>query len=276
LGIGEQAGALFGARSSTPPPSKPRDTPAATPATPTAPENPYKFAAKLIQNGAATVFLAKGERVYEAKVGDELDGGYRIESIAADRVVLVYVPLGTKEELAVNSTLGIDAPPAAPRLAVSAPSAGPAAPAASAAVAPSAAASDPSKPAQLRWEGPAQVRAGKSFEVALRVSSGQQLRASPMQLTFEPGVLEPLNVRAGKFFGQGNFSYRVNPDGSIFVGASTSGAAPGTDAELLVVTFRPIKAGATAEVKLSSLALQGEAGRAIAHDQISAFRTAIQ
>jgi hypothetical protein len=43
-----------------------------------------------------------------------------------------------------------------------------------------------------------------------------------------------------------------------------------------VVTFRPIKAGATAEVGLSSLALQGAAGRAIAYDQISAFRTAIQ
>jgi hypothetical protein len=274
-GIGEQAGELFGARSWTPLPARPSEAP--PPAAPTAPQNPYKFAAKLIQGGAAMVFLANGERVYEAKVGDDLDGGYRVESITAERVVLVYVPLGTKEELPVNSTLemlGIDAPSALPLLTVSTPSAGPAA----AAAAPSTALStvDPSKPAQLSWEGPAQVRAGKSFNVALRVSSGQELRASPMQLSFEPGVLEPLSVRAGKFFDQGNFSYRVNPDGSIFVGASTSGAAPGADAELLVVTFRPIKAGATAEVNLSSVALQGEAGRAIAHDRISAFRTAIQ
>jgi hypothetical protein len=271
-GIGEQAGELFGARSWTPPPAKPSEAPVAAP---TAPQNPYKFAAKLIQGGASTVFLAKGERVYEAKVGDELDGGYRVESIAADRVVLLYVPLGTKEELPVSSTLGtlgIDAPPAVPLLTVSAPSDGPAA----AAAAPSTIASDPSKPAQLSWQGPAQVRAGKSFSVALRVSSGQQLRASPMQLSFEPGVLEPLDVRAGKFFDQGNFSFRVRPDGAIFVGASTSGAAPGADAELLIVTFRPIKAGTTAEVALSSLALQGAAGRAIAYDRISAFRTAIQ
>jgi len=98
---------------------------------------------------------------------------------------------------------------------------------------------DPSKPAQLRWEGPARVSAGKSFSVALRVSSGQQVRASPMQLSFKPELLEALGVRAGKFFGEGSFSYRINPDGSIFVGASTSGAAPGADAELLVVTFRP-------------------------------------
>ena len=275
-GIGEQAGELFGARSWTPPPAKPSEALVAASA---APQNPYKFAAKLIQGGASTVFLAKGERVYEAKVGDELDGGYRVESIAADRVVLLYVPLGTKEELPVSSTLGtlgIDAPPAVPLLTVSAPSDGPAAAAATPAAAPSTIAGDPSKPAQLSWQGPAQVRAGKSFSVALRVSSGQQLRASPMQLSFEPGVLEPLDVRAGKFFDQGNFSFRVRPDGAIFVGASTSGAAPGADAELLVLTFRPIRAGATAEVKLSAVALQGEAGRAIAHDEISAFRTDIQ
>lgn len=266
-GIGKRAGDLFGSQSWAPPPAEPSEAPAAA-APPTAPPNPYKFAARLIQGGASTVFLARGERIYEVKTGDDLEGGYRVESIAPDRVVLLYVPLGTKEDLPASSTLGIDVPPAAPRLAASAPSAAPAA-------AP-AAADDPSKPAQLRWDGPAQVSAGKSFSVALRVSSGQHLRASPMQLSFKPGVLEPLGVRAGKFFGEGSFSYRINPDGSIFVGASTAGAAPGADAELLVVTFRPIKRGATAEVELSSLALQGAAGRAIAYDQISAFRTAIQ
>jgi hypothetical protein len=263
--IGDRLGELFGASA---PPARPIEPPAAAPEPPTAPANPYKFAARLIQSGAATVFLAKGERILEVKAGDVLEGGYRVESIAAERIVLVYVPLGTKDELPASSTLGIDAPPAAPRLAGSAPSGEPA----SAAVAEE----DPSKPAQLRWEGPAQVLAGKSFSVALRVSSGQQVRASPMQLSFKPELLEALGVRAGKFFGEGSFSYRINPDGSIFVGASTAGSAPGADAELLVVTFRPIKAGATAEVGLSSLALQGAAGRAIAYDQISAFRTAIQ
>ena len=97
-----------------------------------------------------------------------------------------------------------------------------------------------------------------------------------MQLRYAPELLEAVGVRAGKFFGQGSFSYRVNPEGSIFVGATGKGMAPGADAELVVVTFKPIKSGATAEVSLSSVALQGVAGRALAHNEVSVFRTEIQ
>ena len=239
---------------------------------PVAPPNPYKVAGKVVQGGVARVFLVSGDRVYEAKEGDELDGGYRVAVIASDRIELLYVPLGTKETMPVVSLIGGETQATAP-----VPAAAPAAAGGSPAPAPGtpSAAPDPSKPAQLRWEGPERVRAGASFSVALRVSSGESLRATPMQLRYEPDVLEALGVRAGKFFGQGNFSYRIG-DGSIFVGASASGAAPGTDAELLVVTFRPIKAGAMAEVKVSALTLQGNGGRTIVHAATPAFRTAIQ
>ena len=86
--------------------------------------------------------------------------------------------------------------------------------------------------------------------------------------------LEAVDVRAGGFFAGGMFSYRVNPSGSIFVGASGKGAAA-ADAELLVVTFRPIRPGATAELTLSSVLLQSAAGRSIALDRPTAFRTSI-
>lgn len=275
--IGEPAGDPFGLRSWAP--SAPT-TPEAAPATPpVAPPNPYRVAGKLIQDGFARVFLSKGDRIHEAKAGEALDGGYRVESVTNEEVVLLYVPLGTREPLPIPSTLRVEAPVAMPP--------GPAKPAAAAnaasPVAAQAVASVPASaylgnggPAQLRWDGPERVRAGSSFDVALHVTSDQRLRATPMQLSFEPEVLEPLNVRAGRFFAQGNFSYRVNPGGSIFVGASGIGASPGADAELLVVTFRPMKAGATAEVKLSSLALQGTAGRTLDHHKVSTFRTAIQ
>jgi hypothetical protein len=269
--IGKQRGELFGSRSWAPPVSA---APASAPvqAAPEAPPNPYKVAGTLIQAGAKRVYLVKGDRVYEARQGDELDEGYRVESIAADHVVLVYVPLGKKEELAIATTLGVDI---APTLAAPAPSVEPV-PQAPAPGSASAGSSDPATPAELRWEGPETVFTGTSFTVALRVSSDQPLRATPMQLRYEPDVLEAIGVRAGTFFGQGAFSYRLNSDGSIFVGATGRGVAPGTDAELVVVTFKPIKSGATAEVKLSSVALQGEAGRALAHNQVSVFRTAIQ
>jgi hypothetical protein len=88
-------------------------------------------------------------------------------------------------------------------------------------------------------------------------------------------VLEPVNVRPGKFFGEGSFSYRVNPSGSIFVGATSQPPAPAADAELVIVTFKPIKRGATAELSMSALSLQGVAGRTISYEQVSAFRAAI-
>lgn len=264
-GFGQPAGDPFGAKIAAAPPA-----PSSVPSPPAAlkPANPYKFGAVLVQDGVGVVFLAKGDRVYEVKQGEELDGGYRVESIGADQVVLLYVADGSKDVLA----LPLGAPQADTMAAAPAPA--PAAAAASPAAASLGAGDD--GPARLRWEGPSQVRAGASFQLALRLSSGQSLRASPMQLSFPPGVVEPVDVRAGKFFGGGSFSYRVNPDGAIFIGASGQGATPGADAELLVVTFRPIKPGATAEIGLTALSLQGPAGRALAHTQVSTFKTAIQ
>ncbi len=132
-------------------------------------------------------------------------------------------------------------------------------------------------PAQLRWEGPASARAGASFNVSLRVTSGEQIRAAPMQLRFDPAVLESVSVRPGRYFSAektGSFGYRVNPDGSIFVGVSNQTPTPASDAEMLVLTFKSIKAAA-AEISVASLNLQGAAGRAIAYNSLTPFRTTI-
>jgi hypothetical protein len=221
---------------------------------------PYRVAGQVVRGDGAHVVLAKGDAVLTVREGDTLDGGYRVESIAEDRVTLHYLPLGVRHDLAVVSTLGLDAPPARTALAAPEPGAAPVALA--------------GRPAQLRWEGPKEVRAGGTFDVALKVTSAQPVRASPLQLGFDAKLLEPVDVRAGGFFAGGMFSYRVNRAGSIFVGASGKGAVA-TDAEIVVVTFRPIRAGATAELTVSSLLLQGAAGRAIAHDRPAAFRTTI-
>jgi len=258
--IGKRRGEAFAARSWTPPPTRaPAAAPVAAPV-PLPPPVPYRVAGQVVRGDGAHVVLAKGDAVLAVREGDTLDGGYRVESIAEDRVTLHYLPLGVRHELAVVSTLGVDAPPARTALAAPEPGAAPVALA--------------GRPAQLRWEGPREVRAGDTFNVALKVTSAQAVRASPLQLGFDAKLLEPVDVRAGGFFADGMFSYRVNRAGSIFVGASGKGAVA-TDAEILVVTFRPIRPGATAELTVSSLLLQGAAGRAIAHDRPAAFRTTI-
>lgn len=255
-GLGKARGELFGA-----PPPPPPPVVAATPApvVAVAPPLPYRFAGR-VRKGAEEEFLvSKGDLIIPVRAGDVLDGTYRVVAAKADGIELVYLPLGTSERIAVSSVLDMDPPP----------------PAIAAPALPAVEAYD-GKPAQLRWEGPKQVRAGAAFDVALRVSTQQPLRAAPLQLRYAPGVLEAVAVKPGAFVGEGSFAFRVSPDGAIFVGASAAAPAPGADAELVVVTFRPLKAGTTAEVSMSALSLQGAAGRAIAHEQPAVFRAAIQ
>lgn len=260
-GLARARGELFAA-----PPPAPAPAAVVAPA-PVAPPLPYRFAGVVLRGAESEVLLSKGDLVFPVKIGDTLDGTYRVESIGADGIELLYLPLGTRDRIAVSSVLDVQRAEAPTEAAATQPAVATASP---------VQAIPDGRPARLRWEGPERVQEGASFSVALRVNTSEALRAAPMQLRFEPGVVEPVNVRPGKFFGQGSFSYRVNPEGSIFVGATSPAAAPGADAELVIVTFRPIKRGATAELSMSALSLQGAAGRAIAHEQPMAFRTAIQ
>jgi hypothetical protein len=262
--MGRPQGAPFG---SLAPPAQPavRHMQAA-PVAPTPPPMPYRVAGQVVHEGAAHVVLSAGDRVLTVRAGEKLDDGYVVESISADGVTLLYEPLGVRQKLPFTSALGLDAPLAKTAL-------GPAE--IPTALAPQAAAGGEPKPARLRWDGPERVRAGDTFDVALRVTSERPVRASPLSLSFDAKLLEPVNVRPGDFFSSGSFNYRINPAGSIFVGALSPGAAA-KDAEFLVVTFRPIRAGATAELRLSSFALHGIAGGTIAHDRPADFRAAIQ
>jgi hypothetical protein len=255
--IGKPRGELFGFRSWAPSRPVARAGPAAAPAAPTPPPMPYRIAGQVVHDGTARVVLARDDRVLTVREGEMLDDNYRVESIKADGVTLVYLPLGVREQLPVTAALKLDTP------AVATASAAPE----------TSSAAGGSRPAQLRWEGPERVQAGNNFNVALKLTSDQPVRASPLQLSFDAKLLEAVAVRPGGFFSDGSFTYRVNPGGSIFVGASGTGGAA-ADAEFLIVTFRPIRSGA-AELKLSSLVLQGATGRAIAHEAPAAFRTAI-
>lgn len=248
--MGRRRGELFPSQSWAPPP---RPAPAAAdlpPPAPTPPPMPYRVAGGVVHDGVAHVVLAKGDRVLTVRQGDTLDDGYRVDAIGPQGVTLVYLPLNAPQQLAGSVSFDVAKPAPSPQLAAA-----------------------DNRPARLRLEGPARTRAGDPFSVALKVTSDQAVRSAPVQLSFDAALLEPVDVRRGGFFADGIFSFRINPSGSIFIGAAGKGAVP-ADAEFFVVTFKPVRAGAT-ELKLSSVLLQGAAGRAIAHDQPAAFRTSI-
>ena len=258
--IGKDRGDIFSPRSWAPAPKPGRA--AAPVVAPSAPPMPYRAAGTVMHGREAHVVLAKGDAVFVVKEGELLDGGYQVEKIGADQVTLLYTPLGVRENLPIVVTLGADVVPQR--------SAAPAAPADGSVRQPIA---DPS-PAQMRWEGPQRVREGNDFEVALKVTSTHPVRASPLQLSYDAKLLSPVAVRAGAYFAAGTFSYRVSPSGSILVGATGEGGAA-ADAEFVVVTFKPIRSGATAVLSLSSAILRGDAGRAIVYNSPGAFRTTI-
>jgi cohesin domain-containing protein len=288
--LNEPRAEIFGANSWDPPPSKVAAASQRRPA-PTAPPMPYRFAGQLIQGDRPEVLLANGDSVIPVVKGDTLDGLYRVEAIGETEITLVYLPLKQRQTIPVFGVLPIA--DASSGQARSAPSqVAPLAPAPASADArtvdpafnvPNAvtpAGTEPAasnKPARLLWEGPRHVKIGTQFSVALKVTSEQPVRASPMQLKFDPSVLETVAVKAGRFFGQDqrNFSYRVNPDGSIFVGASNLGPESASDAEFLVVTFKPLKPTSVAELSIASVNLMGSAGRMITLDPLIAFKTAI-
>jgi hypothetical protein len=267
--IGRQRGDAFAARSwapATPPPAAPRAAGPVAAARPAPPPMPYRVAGQVAQGEGAEVVLAKGDAIFTVREGELLEGGYRVESIGPDSVTLFYVPLGLREKLPLDSTLEL-----VPQAAAT-PAPAPAAAGAGARPAPPPAAAGP---AQLRWEGPARVRKGNTFEVTLKITSDQPLRALPLQLAFDARLLELVAVRPGSFLGKdAKFNYRVSPGGSVFVGASGPGMAA-SDAEVVIFTFKPIQPAIETELKLSSLLLQGPVGKPIRVDPIVAYRTAI-
>jgi hypothetical protein len=256
---------------------------------PVTPPLPYRFAGQFHRESGIEVYVARGEEIFPVKEGDTLDGQYKIDSVSATEVSFIYLPSGMRQTLQFSALkepeLTAQGGPPQTRTPVSASAfQPPLSPVAKLipALTPGASSSDnsiPGKtaPAQLRWEGPTSARAGASFNVSLRVTSGEQIRAAPMQLRFDPAVLESVSVRPGRYFSAektGSFGYRVNSDGSIFVGVSNQTPASASDAEMLVLTFKSIKAAA-AEISVASLNLQGAAGRTIAYGSLTPFKTTI-
>lgn len=265
--LGRTGSDLFSVHSWMP---KPKPSAAAAPVAPAAPPLPFRFAGQFYRDSGTEVYLARGEEIFPVKEGDTLDGQYKVEAVTGSEVRFLHIPSGTAQTMQFSALKEQDLTPqpAQPKTQVAA------------ATPLSSAPSGPAKtgPAQLRWEGPSSARAGTSFVVSLRVTSGEQIRAAPMQVRFDPAVLESVSVRPGRYFAaerSGNFGYRVNPEGSIFIGVSNQNPASASDAEMLVLTFKPKRPVASAEISVASLNLQGTAGRAIAYNGITSFKTTI-
>ena len=64
---------------------------------------PYRFFGALLEKGQpASVFLGLGEKLIQARVGDTLDGGYRLESIAPRELTFKHLQMNVTVRMAVD------------------------------------------------------------------------------------------------------------------------------------------------------------------------------
>lgn len=98
------AAALFAAHSWYVAPPPPPPAPPPPPVAPTAPPFPYTFVGAYTSQGEGTVyFLAQGDRVVDAHVGDHLDGVYQFETATAGQLTFNYLPLNIRQFLSTGA-----------------------------------------------------------------------------------------------------------------------------------------------------------------------------
>lgn len=99
--------------------------------------------------------------------------------------------------------------------------------------------------ARFEWKAPSEVRAGEQFGAVLSVTSQGPLRALPLMVSYDPKVLQLVNVEEGEFLRQGgaqtSFNHRNDPaQGRIFLAAvrpSVSGNDNGVNGTGSIVSF---------------------------------------
>ena len=117
---------------------------------------------------------------------------------------------------------------------------------------------------RLLWQGPSQARAGQTFSVLLRGQGAGPWRELPLAIGFDPRALQLVDLRAGALFDPADGSGSLLQQGGAEAGqlrltlaraaeqADATRAAPASSApaDLLVLTFKALRAGDNTALKL--------------------------
>jgi len=107
-------------------------------------------------------------------------------------------------------------------------------------------------PAALSFDGPLQVDQGKEFAVTVQVKDVEQLYSAPLFVSYDPAVLELVNITEGTFLKQDGQStvFSSSPNrttGQVIVGykQGTGGKGASGDGPLFNLNFKPVAVGET-------------------------------
>jgi general secretion pathway protein D len=191
----------------------------------------------------------------------------RIDSIAREVPAGTEAAIGTRQAwIPLSTELGTRGEEPRVSTAAAAPAVKPPAP--------------PAAQAQFAWTGPAQVKAGDTLVLNVAVANAPPTQSAPMQIAFDPQVLQVVEVREGSFFKQGgaptNFTYRVDPSGTVFVGVARASGGPAQGAgDVVTVTFRALKAAPQTDVRLATISPLGEGGRPVSFSPAAPQKVAV-
>ncbi len=100
--------ALFASRSwyvAPPPPPPAPVQPSGPPPAPIAPPLPFTFVGSYaLQGDKATYFIARGDRIYDVKIGDAVDSDYTVVGADDSSMIFNYKPLNARQSLALGGT----------------------------------------------------------------------------------------------------------------------------------------------------------------------------
>jgi len=94
--------ALFNPQSWVPPVKKSTAPVVEPPPPPTAPPLPFKFLGKQKIGNEIKVFLAEGDKTLVVAESTKIGSQYVVESISPPKMTLVYLPLNTKQDIAIG------------------------------------------------------------------------------------------------------------------------------------------------------------------------------
>jgi general secretion pathway protein D len=122
---------------------------------------------------------------------------------------------------------------------------------------------------QLRWQGPAQARAGDLVAVQVLVTPGQPLMSLPLAVRFDPKVLQPTTVAEGDFLRQqgaeSSFASRIDPAGQILITGTRQGeTGAGAAGAFATMNFRVVgTAAAETQLEVATVSPAGAGGVAL-------------
>jgi hypothetical protein len=81
----------------------PSTRPRRAPRAPAAPPLPFSYLGRMIDGERTLVFVGRGDDHYTAAAGLTIDETYRVEKVTKNAVTFVFLPSGTRQELALPS-----------------------------------------------------------------------------------------------------------------------------------------------------------------------------